>query len=365
MGTGKIGETEAVTLLVAVIIGKVFLSLPSAMANQGGSAAWQIILLAGLVTLLLFSFIHQFMLLMGDNDDFPTTVERLAGRYLGGIITILIVLLLLVDLGLVVRQFAEMIVLIALPETAISYIVFCLIGAAALVAYLGIQTIARASYLTFPLTLGAIFIIALLTYPSWNSDWLFPLLGKGIDNTLKNGVLFSSEFTEIQLLYLLPFVFYTKQVKRIGYKAIIISTGIFLLVVVTYILTFPPSVATEPYLPLYMMARGVYLGRFLQRIEAVFVIFWVISGYLWIATGLYGFVRLLSDYLKLADYRPLVLPGAVLATAIAFIPANLPDAMMFVVKYYRTYGFLWVFGIPALLLLVARLRGKGAPRAKE
>ena len=359
MTRGKIGETEAIALLVTIITSKIYLTFPTVLVDYGGSAAWQIILLSGLVCLLLFGFIYKFMQVMGENN-FPATVESLTGPYLGGLIVFLVLLPWLVDVAMTLRRFSEMMIIIALPETPISYVVLCFIGSSAVAAYLGIQTIARACYLSFPFSLGAIILIIVLTYPSWNKDWLFPLMGKGIDRILTYGVLRTSDFGELNFIYVVPLVFYARQVKRIGYKSIGISLVILLTVMITYLLTFPPVVAEEPYLPLYMMARSVYLGRFLQRIEAVFVLFWVISGFLWISAGIYGFVRLLSDYLKLPDYRPLILPSAVVITAIAFIPANLPDVVLFSVYQYRNYSFLWVFGLPAFLLLVARFRGKGA-----
>jgi hypothetical protein len=263
------------------------------------------------------------------------------------------------------RRFAEMIIIIALPETAIGIIMLTFAAGAGLAAYLGLATIARACYLVFPFSLGAALLIVVLTYPSWNTDWLFPFFGNGIVETIKAGVMRSSDFLELNFIYALPLVFYAHQIKKIGYQSIIITTVILTLMVVTYLLTFPAVVGEEPYLPLYTMARSVYLSRFLQRIEAVFVFFWVISGYLWISAGDYALCRILTQWLKLPDHRPLILPVLIIIIALAFLPQSLPDTILIAGYFYGNTGFIPVFGLPVLLLLLGILLGKGGGNNAE
>lgn len=356
---GKIGESEAIALLTTIITTKIFLSYPTIMISYGGSAAWMTVLVSGLTAMAFFWLIVKFVNRYPDTT-FPETVENITGPYFGTLIVLFVLFPWLIETAMTLRRFSEMIVVVALPETPISIIMLTFVGSAAIVAYLGIQTIARACYLSFPFSLGAVLLITLLTYPSWNMDWLFPLLGKGIGQVIKYGVFHSSDYLELNVLYIIPLIFYTKQVKRIGYKSIGIALLIFLLVVFTYTLTFPAAVGEEPYLPLYMMARSVYLGRFLQRIEAIFVLFWVISGYLWISTGLFGFCATLTNLLKLPDCRPLIFPTAIIMMAVAFIPANMPDTVFFSDYFYREYSFIPVFGLPALLMFIAAIRRKGA-----
>lgn len=364
MREGKIGETEAIVLLTTVMTGKIFITFPNTIVSYGGNVSWLIILLSGCLALILFSFILRFLSKFGGNS-FPESAENIAGPYLGTIIVLAVLLPWLIDVAMTLRKFSEMMVIIALPETPISVMAITFITASSIAAYLGVNTIARAAYLSFPLSLGAVLFIIILTYPAWNLDWLFPLLGKGLDHVIKYGILRSSDYGELNLLYAIPLIFYSQQIKRIGYKSIVLTMLIFLIVIITYLLTFPAVVGEEPYLPLYMMARGVYLGRFLQRIEAVFVLFWVINGYLWISTGIYGFSRILCDLLRLPDYRPLILPTGILIFAISFIPANLPDVVLLSVYTYREYSFISAFGIPALLLMIAHLRRKGVPAENE
>lgn len=255
------------------------------------------------------------------------------------------------------RNFSESMLLVALPETTLSVVILCFVGACMVAVYLGVENIARASYISFPFTLAAILAITLLSFNAWKPQYLFPLFGRGLFSILRAGVIRSSDYIELITLYLMPFLFYTHQVKKVGFKAVIVSSAIFLLVVITYSMSFPFPVGQEPYLPLYMMAKGVYLGHFLQRIEAIFLIFWVFAGLLLLSSGFYSLCKILSQILKLPDYKPLIPPLAIITFALAFAPPSLPDAVHLSNYGLREWGWFVFYGIPIFLLVVARLRG--------
>lgn len=361
---GKIGESEAVALITTIVTTKVFIHMPTDYVSHGGSAAWVIVIISGLVTAALFWFSVKFIERFPDKT-FPETAEELAGPYFGSLIALLILVTWVFEMAMTLRRFSEMMVTVALPETPISIIVLSFMAASGIAAYLGVTTIARACYLSFPFSLGAILLMAVLTYPLWNTDWLFPLLGKGTGELFKYGIANSGDYMEMNFLYALPVLFYSRQVRRISYKSIGISMVIFLAVILTYSLSFPAVVGQEPFSGLYMMARNVYLGRFLQRVEAIFVLFWVVGGYLWISAGLYGACAILAGLLRQPDYRPLVLPVAVMMAAIAFIPANLPDAVLISDGIVRNWGVIPLFGLSALLLLIGFVRRKGGNAVEE
>jgi spore germination protein KB len=361
----KIGTTEAIALLVTCVSTKIYLTTPAIYVNLGGNAAWMMIIISDLATLAFFRFIVKHAEYFPDKT-FPETAENVAGFLIGGILSLLLWAFFLVETGLSARKFSEMVVLVALPETSIGVIILVFLASSSVVTYLGLSTVAGAAYLSFPFVVIAIFSICVLSYNLWNISWLFPLFTKGIDQTLLVGILRSSDFIEILPLYVFVDMFYPKQIKRIGYKSISFSTLVLFLIMLTYSLSFPEGVSQEKYLPLYTMARNIYLGRFIQRIEAIFVLFWVLSGCLWISVGFFACSKLLSDLLKLPDYRPLIPAMGVLLYTTAVLPQSMAEVIKYSDIYIRSYSFILVFGLPALLLLIAVLRGKvGKSHAKK
>lgn len=351
----KIGEREAVAYLVTIVIGKVFLTYPAILVGYVANAAWAVVVLSGLVTAFFLIFMVKLVTTF-PGKSFPEICEHILGPYLGPVVALLPVGGWLMEEALLLRNFSESMLVVALPETALSIIVLCFLGACIVGVYYGLENIARASYISFPFTLTAILAITLLSFTTWKTDWFYPILGEGVLPMLKAGVIRSSDFVEVAALYAMPSFFHPKQVKKIGFKAVMLSTAIFLLVIITYTMSFPFPVGQEPYLPLYMMARGVYLGQFFQRIEAIFVIFWVFAGLLLLASGFYALCMILAQTLRLPDYKPVILPFAIIIFALAFAPASLPDAVYLSNYAIREWAWVIFFGVPIILLTVARLR---------
>jgi spore germination protein KB len=355
----KLGESEAIAFITTTMSTKVFLTTPAIIVDLVGCSAWMAVLISGLVTIMFFWVILKYLDRFPDKI-FSETAEDIVGPYIGILFSLILFILWFAETSLTLRLFSEMMIINALPRTPISIIVAVFATIAVIAAYMGIKTIAQACYILFPVSLGAILLIGFLTFHLWETDWLFPLFGNGPWPVVKYGLLRVSDLAELNFIYVFPMYFYPKQFKHIGYKSIGISMMIFFAVVLTYTLSFPVEVGKEMYLPLYMMARNIYLGRFLQRVEVIFMLFWVLSGCLWISAGFFGASVLLAGLLKLPEYKPLMVPLAIISFSVAFIPANLPDLVIFVGYYVRNTIFVAMFGIPIILLIIAFIRKKGA-----
>jgi len=353
----KIGETEAIALLVTNIATKVYLTTPAVYMHLCENAAWIMVLISGLVSLAFFWFILKYVEFFPEKN-LSETAEKVLGPFFGNLIILLVLLLVFLEVAFCFRKYSEMILLVALPEIDIAPVLAVFLVSCAIATYLGAATIAGAAYISFPFALSAVAIICLCSFHLWNSSWMFPVLSKSMGDILLAGVLRSSDYVELIFLYCFADLFYPKQIKSIGVKSIGISTLIFLVVMWAYNLSFPSTVGQENYLPLYTMARNIYLGRFVQRIEAIFVLFWVVSGCIWLSVGFFINCKLLSDMLKLPDFRPLIPAMAILVYSAAIIPQSLPDTILYSDYYLRNYSAFFAFGVPALLIIIAILRGK-------
>ena len=95
---------------------------------------------------------------------------------------------------------------------------------------------------------------------------------------------------------------------RINFFAALIAFTVLSILLAVSVLTMGKEISTETTLPFYRLSRNIYLGRFFQRVEALFIIIWSIVGALKIALTLYGAAVSLARTLKLPDYRPLIWP---------------------------------------------------------
>lgn len=353
----KIGKREAIALLVTVMTYKVYLSYFEVIASLGGAGGWMIVLISGLVALGMYEIIYKLI------DRFPSkTFPELVEEIVGPIIAVPILLAFLsgwlFDIGTTLRRTGEIMVSISLPNVPLWQIVLMLILGGSIGAYFGGKIIAGVAYLSFPFLFGTLFIVFFAVAYRWDMNFLFPMFGPGVKEILIRGVGQSGDFSEANFLYALPLLFYHKQIRQIGRTSIVIAFFVLFVGTVSMILTYSATLVQAPYAPLFLMARVIYYSRFLQRVEMLFVLFWVVSASIWFSAGLYGICFMLARWLKLPDYRPFLLPVTIFMLAIGFIPTGLPEATLMYVKY-REIAFISAFGLPALLWLIAVVRHKG------
>ncbi|MGI5838665.1 MAG: GerAB/ArcD/ProY family transporter [bacterium] len=355
----RIGYAEAVALVATTIASKVYLSYPTAIQHIAGSAAWLLVLLTAAVAwagfllgaILLERFPGKSLIGIAEAAGGPVT-----GVITGSILTAGILVMMATSL----REFAENMIITALPETPISAIIGLFMLSIAIAVYLGLEIIARTCYVSFLFTLGAVLAIVFLNIDKFNVNWLFPLLGKGMDKILPAALYRSSDYWELLVLALIaPAIKETASIRRIGRSCLLISAAVFTLVALANNLILSPAVAEEPYLLLYELARSVYLGRFVQRVEAIFVLIWGVGALQRLAVGFYLLVAVPAESLRLKDYRPFIAPLGILLFAVTFTPGGASTLFYLENHVLRTTAWIPYFLLPGLLLLLAAARGKG------
>lgn len=346
-------------VLLFFIAAKVFLPFPSAYIDEGFSAGWIMVLVS------LTGGLAGFLVIAALMRRFPdATIAEAAEKILGpagGIVTGMIFSgFFMAITSLTLRQFGEAMISAALPLTPISAIELVFVAVMFLACYLGIDVLARSAFLAAPYLILAGVLTLVLLYPFWNYNNFFPVWGAGIEQVTKMGLLRSSAFGEILLVaYLAPVLGGFNRFLRAGFYGVLLSGLIIFMLVVGLELTFSPETARELNLPFYNMSRLVYLGRFFQRIESLFVLFWSITGMIMLAAGLYAATFSIANVLKLPDYRPLLWPVVLIIFTLSLLPPDLPVATYLDTMILRVYGWIPAFILPALLLMIALLRQAG------
>jgi spore germination protein (amino acid permease) len=354
-----VGHSEIAALFAIILGTKAFMGYPRLVTQLGLTAGWMIVLFGGLISLGLW------LMIMGLMAKFPGKsltfiAEDTFGSILGTGLNILMFLYILFTTSNLLRLLAEGVIFTALRETPVSALTVLFILMAWIGAYYGIEGIARTAYIAFPfITLGVAFaLLSLYTY--YDIRQLLPIFGSGILPVAKNSVIQTSAFGEIIFIayFIKYFSFDAQKLRNTGIFSISFVTIFFMAVVVVYLMVFPVPVSNEALSPFYQLSRTIFLGYYFQRVEAVFVLFWNFSSFILLSASLLISATILQDTLKLPYYRPLLPALCLLVLSLALTPKNLMQAISLEGEIRMTYGSLFTFVLPLVILFVALIRRK-------
>jgi spore germination protein (amino acid permease) len=357
-----IGNFEAFCLLINLFCSKIILDFPRNAAEDAGTAAWIMVLLV-IVTVCVFIIVTAKLYKKFPRSDILDVAESgvgKAGKIIAGMLFMLQYLYLI---SIVLREFAEDIKVISLTTTPISIIIIMFCIGMLTGAFLGIETIARLHALSVPVLAFAFIIILLLSIPRFELSKIAPWLGPGPVAIIKKTIPNISMYTELTiLLFIIPFLNDKANYAGIGKYAVLVSGFFFTFSTLTYMLVYQYPMATEFFLPIYQLARSIGIGRFLSRIEAIFILVWASSAFLYLSSGLYVISYLFKKSFGLKEQKPLLIPFTILIFSIAFIPENLYSALRLQRDIFRNYAWITTIVVPLFLLIAASVRAKNERR---
>lgn len=357
-GKVRIGAAEAVYLCVVFIISKIFLSYQLPILDAAQTAAWLAVLIASLAGGLLFYWSLVPLLKQHPGKNIVEIGEELAGPVINSFFCLGYLLFFLVLTALVLRQFSERVITSFVEEMPISFAVFSFAAGMVIVTYLGLEAIARTARVFAPILLLMFLFLIVSTIPYWEYQHIYPLLGAGAPALASTSLLKTGLLSEIFILAVLNHALPERRLAVIAMASLSISAFFLVIGVLAVLMVFPFTVFAELTLPTFELAKMIYLGRFLQRLETLFVPVWAFGGLIKLTVGLYSAAFIAAAMLKLPYYRPLIPALTVIIIALAFIPGSAPETVRWDNDYLRNYGWLALFAPLAILALLSGLRNK-------
>lgn len=355
--TGRMGIAEGIALVFTLSFVSAFLTLPSESIDTSRELGWLSVLVAGFSAMaMLFVLIYVFERIPGDLFLVST---RLLGKLGGRLIAVYYIVMFLAMAALWIREFAENTLITALPMINFQLAVGWYALGAAFVIYFGIEAIARANYVLLPFAVGGVLVVLALVAPLYKPNYLLPWQGAGMaDALIKGGVLVGANAGAL----LLAVIAKSFQTTRVLKAATVFGLGGSVLLkavtVLVFTMLYGTSVAMERALPFYEMARLVSLNRYIQRIESIFIILWVITGILGIAISIYMGLYLITRLLNLPTMKPLIPIVTILIAELAMIPRDVGSVLAIESFMVRGYYLVGIYVIPLLLFAATLLKGK-------
>jgi spore germination protein KB len=361
---GKFGTFEAVCLTTLVLSTKDFYTSIRVLIKTTSTAAWYATLLSCTSSIIMFLFIYLLMKRF-PGKNLIEVFEAVTGKVIGKILSVIFCAYFIYYCGSNLREFLEMIKAYNLPYTPPSQILFAFLLAVIVLSYIGIDGIARLSLLAFfPIVIGLATIL-ISAYPIYNFNYLFPLGGYGVGQTIHQGLLRSSAYDEaIILAIIINSVHGLKNFRKAGVISLILSGVIISISVLCDIMAFAYTQGSENLSDLFQLSRLIYFNRFFQRVESIFLFIWVIASIITVSAAFYIAISVYCKAFKISNHKPLLLPCAFLTFMVTLLPENLSETVERNILFIRGYSVFVVYLIPILVLIASLVFGKKGEKEK-
>lgn len=362
--TYNIGSIEAIFLVLTITVNHIITNLPKALIEQTGTATllnivYLTIIVLGIAFLISKLFKHF------PNQDIVDVAEFLGGKFLKNIIGILFIVYFFLSGSIFLRSFCESIKIIYFPRTPVLILIILFLGGVVLCNRHGLHSIVRANLIILPVVLFSIVFIFFANFENFTVQRAFPLLGNGINSTFCSGLSNLFAFGGLIILYFLPpHLQDNKQFKTVAITSMILSTIWLLFSIATLLFIFPFTVTSEEIMPLYLAGRFIEFGRFFQRLDAIFLMTWIISitSYLSIVVAL-----IVNTFKKLTNFKYSYISVYVSATIIlimSLLPKNYNQIHFLENTVYKYMVLIMAFGIGLFTLIFASIKHKSFHKKK-
>ncbi|MBP2645065.1 MAG: spore germination protein [Firmicutes bacterium] len=354
---GRMGVAEGMALVFVTTFTSIFLTSWPLAIDSATTATWMLSLINGLIGIgVLYS---QAYVLQNTSGDLYAACQELVGVVVTRLIAVYYIGIYLLDACLLLRQFAESTLLTALPELSFEIAVGWYVFLIVLILFIGIEAIARASYLFLPMAVLIVFIVVALLTPQYQFMYLAPWNGPGFPNVVMAGI----HSVGLNMGILIPFILArsfqnSRTIKNSVLYGFGLSSFIKSLTLAAYIAAFGTGAAREKVFPFYEMARLVYINRYIQRIESLIIFLWAMMGILNVAIEIYIGLYLLGRLFNLPTLRPLIIPTALILAELAMFPGEIGSVIAFHHKVHWSFYNIGIYIIPGILFAAALLRAR-------
>lgn len=358
MNAPRIPSNQVWLAMAAVLLGKVFFPFPRNIAANASSAAPWAVLAAGAVTWLLFWPVAAALARRPGRNLIDLALTA-GGRPLAIITALALASSVVPGAGNGVRMATEMVVTWFLPHTPQTFAMVGLVAVAALGAALAPADLVWIGAVAFWPTLFAVAVVVM-----GNVGWGFfrevlPASGTGLLPVAGTVLPATSNYGEMAYLAVISrFVTAPQHLWRIAGKSLAAAALAMTAVVLVYLMVFPlPGGLAVPF-PLLEMTRLLQGGRYLERVDALYITFWAFGTVGLVAGSVQVVAVLIQDAFRLPNHRGAVLSLMVAVVAVALFPASQADAVA-IEAVIRQWAFVPTLLLPVSIALVAGLRRRG------
>jgi len=355
MNKEYISNKQGILMIIMFIIGSSSLMV---MGLEAQRDIWIAILIAMAVgTAIMFMYARLLSILPG--KDLYETLEFFLGKIFSRIFIIIIGWFIFDLSAIVLRNFAQFIVTVGLPETPIivpmvGMAITCVIG-----VKLGIEVLARWTELFVFLEFAFVFVGCILLLKYFDVKNLRPVFYNGYRPILKGAwAAVTFPFGET-IAFILIFPAFKKNASpyKIFPLGLLLGGCMIFIMSMAIAMVVGVEAAANLYYPAYATLGRINLGEFFQRLEVIAALVFFISVFLKVSVLLMGACKATARVLGFKDHRFIVVPLAALMVNQSYLSFyNMNEYHMWVFKVWPYYAPVFQIITPLIILIIIEIK---------
>ena len=277
MNYNKLGNLEAICLIVVLFINHLVLNLPQMILDVSSNASIlnsiYILALVLIFVILILKLLKKFTGL-----DIIDISDYFGGKFFKILIGFLCIVYLLIESAFLTRIFSKNLYLAYFNDYPIAFIIFMFLFVAVVANLVGKKSIIKANTIIVPIALISILFTFIFVTDLLNIERSLPIFADGISNIFLIGASNVFAFNGLFFLFFVsPLLNKKDDLEKVAYSSTLIC-GIFLVLsIITLVFAFSDIYSVVRFSPLYFIILNSKLTSFLERPEIIFVFIWTLS----------------------------------------------------------------------------------------
>ena len=367
MENKKIGNFQAIALILIIIVNHLLLETPKNLIAQTGTDT-----ILNMIYVFFLSIIFVFVLIKLFNNfkgkDILDVSEFLGGKILKVIVGIIFIAYFSLILSTTIRVIVQNLQIIYFDNLHICLLTLIILSTIAIVYKFGSSTVIRCNSIIAPIAAVAILIIAFSNISDFSLDRIYPILGFGAKELFITGASNIFAYSGLAILFfIMPMLKDTNDYKKIAFTANI-TIGILIVASITSIvLSFPFIDRTSNISSLYMESRDISYWQSSQRIDGIFVFSWILALLSYISVALFFIVTIFRKLTHAKKEFPVVLAFINIIYGVTLIPKSIETVRFLeeVVFKYANISLIIVTGLILMILANIKYYFQNAKHKKE
>jgi spore germination protein KB len=351
-------------LIFMFIVSSSTLNVPNLIAPYAKQDSWVAAILAIPIALLLvplYTEIHKRY----PRHSFIQCLQIVFGKWIGGSIALMFTFYFLTLAAGLSRQVSDLIATLLLPDTPLVAIIIVFSTVVTIAVRSGIENLARTARVFVPWIMCFFVLLVLMLVPLIDWHNIMPVWENGFAPIARGTftVLGVPYADLIIFLMITPHVHAVKEVRKFYFIGILIGGFVIVLIVLLSLLILGVGLTANSIYPVYTLAQKVNIGNFIQRLEVIIGVIWLITFFVKSSICLYSCVTSIAHTFAVRD--PKILLGPLMLIFVPYGILMIPNAPYFfnyISEYWTPLVLIYGVLIPVMLLITDSIKKRRKER---